>query len=585
MRFFLALFLGSLLITSPLHAQNQKLRVIATTTFLADMAQEVAGEYAEVISLMPTGGDPHLYDPIPGDAKRVAEADVIFKNGLTLEGWLDELIDNSGTQATIAILTEGITPIRSELHPDASDPHAWMDIQNGLIYLENIRDVLVKVDPENQEGYEYNYQNYKEELVRLDKFIHEEIAKIPKERRVLVTSHDAFRYYGNAYGLRVQSAMGTSTDAEPTIADIAKLREQVTGLGIPAIFIESTINPKLIQQLADDLGIVVGGELFADSLGDEESGADTYLKMLRRNTLLIVAGLMGRNGSKQAEDDYTFILTILGIFALAFAVVVYKLQSSSQADLSWKQYKIEVEGLSVSYDRKSVLSNIHLELEPGFVYGLLGGNGSGKSTLFKSILGLIPVDAGKIRIHGEQIEEVQKYISYIPQKEEIDWSFPATVFDIVLMGRYPHRKVFERLTAEDKRRAQEALKMLGIDNLAKKQIGELSGGQQQRTFIARALCQDAEIYMFDEPFVGVDITTETKIIEIVKGLAQTGKLVVIIHHDLAKVKEYFDRLIMINQRLIAAGETSEIFTDENIKQTYGGRLTILQETENQERYI
>lgn len=564
-----------------LFAQSDRLQVIATTTFLADMAQNVAGEYADVISLMPTGDDPHTYDPIPGDAKKIAEADIILKNGLTLEGWLDELIENSGTQARIATLTEGVSPIKSTEYHNASDPHAWMDVQNGIIYLDNILAILLEADPAHTAEYSQNYENYKAELVVVDQFIQDEIQKIPAEQRVLVTSHDAFRYYGNAYGLRVQSAMGTSTDAEPTIKDIANLRKQITDLGIPAIFIESTINPKLIQQVANDLGIVVGGELFADSLGDEESGAETYLKMLRRNTLLIVAGLAGKNGSKQAEDDYNFLFTILGIFAVAFGVVVYKLQSPSRADLDWKDYNISVKGLSVSYDRKSVLSNIHLQLEPGYVYGLLGGNGSGKSTLFKSILGLIPIDAGEIHIHGEEIGEVQKYISYIPQKEEIDWSFPATVFDIVLMGRYPHRKVFDRISSADKAKAKEALRQLGIEELSHKQIGELSGGQQQRTFIARALCQDAEIYMFDEPFVGVDITTEAKIIEIVKDLAAKGKMVVIIHHDLAKVKEYFDRVIMINQRLIATGITDDVFTDENIKQTYGGRLTILQATENE----
>ncbi|MEO1449554.1 MAG: metal ABC transporter ATP-binding protein, partial [Bacteroidota bacterium] len=173
-----------------------------------------------------------------------------------------------------------------------------------------------------------------------------------------------------------------------------------------------------------------------------------------------------------------------------------------------------------------------------------------------------------------------KHISYIPQKEEIDWSFPATVFDIVLMGRYPHVGVFDRVQKSDHKKALKALEMLGIKDLKDKQIGELSGGQQQRTFIARALCQEAEIYMFDEPFVGVDITTETRIMEIVKELAASGKMVIIIHHDLAKVRDYFDRLIMINQRVIALGDTLDVFTDENIQKTYGGRLTILQKAEH-----
>jgi len=336
-----------------------------------------------------------------------------------------------------------------------------------------------------------------------------------------------------------------------------------------------------MEQRANDLGIKIGGKLFADSLGDEESGADTYVKMLRQNTRLILEGLSRLVGTRDAEEDYNFLFVILGIFALSFVVVVLKLKIPSREDLTWENYSIDISGLSVSYDRKSVLSNIHLNLEPGYVYGLLGGNGSGKSTMFKSILGLIPTDSGDIAIHGEEIEAVQKFISYIPQKEEIDWSFPATVFDIVLMGRYPHRKVFERLSHVDRERAKESLRMMGIEDLSHKQIGELSGGQQQRAFIARALCQDAEIYLFDEPFVGVDITTEAKIIEIVKELAKEGKLVVIIHHDLAKVKEYFDKVIMINQRLVAFGDTEEVFTDENIKKTYGGRLTILQQTENQ----
>lgn len=557
------------------------MKVVATTTFLADLAKNIAGDKAEVISLMPTGGDPHLYDPIPGDAKKIAEADVILRNGLTLEGWLDELIENSGTRASIYTLTEGIIPIQSVVYQDALDPHAWMDVKNGIIYTDNILKALIESQPEDRAYFESQHATYRELLLALDKEIKEQILKIPSSKRVLVTSHDAFRYYGNAYGLEVVSAMGTSTDAEPTLEDLAHLSEQVKEHDIPSIFIESTINPEIMEQRANDLGIKIGGKLFADSLGDEESGADTYVKMLRQNTRLILEGLSRLAATREAEEDYNFLFVILGIFALSFVVVVLKLKIPSREDLKWENYSIDISGLSVSYDRKSVLSNIHLKLEPGFVYGLLGGNGSGKSTMFKSILGLIPTDSGSISIHGEEVESVQKFISYIPQKEEIDWSFPATVFDIVLMGRYPHRKVFERLAKADRDRARESLRMMGIEDLAHKQIGELSGGQQQRAFIARALCQDAEIYLFDEPFVGVDITTEAKIIEIVKALAKEGKLVVIIHHDLAKVKEYFDKVIMINQRLVAFGDTDEVFSDENIKKTYGGRLTILQQTENQ----
>lgn len=560
-------------------AQETKPRVLATTTFIADMAKNIAGEHANVESMMPIGGDPHLYDPVPGDGKKIAEADLVLKNGLTLEGWLGKMIDESGTEAYIATITDGVKPIKSSEYENAYDPHAWMDPQNGLIYIANIRDALSVVDPEHREAYQQNYESYRQKLEELDRYIEKEIKKIPKEHRVLATSHDAFRYYGNRYGLQVESILGTSTDAEVQISDYNHLVKVIEDTEIPAIFIESTINPKSIQQLAKDGKIKVGGKLFADSLGDEESGANTYLKMLKQNTNRVVEGLIDPVGNHK-EESYWFLLVIIGLFLFAFLVVVFRLKIRSREDLDWENYVLKIEGLSVSYDRKTALSNIYLNIEPGYVYGLIGGNGSGKSTLFKSILGLVEPDAGNITINDSPIDDVRKFISYIPQKEEIDWSFPATVFDIVLMGRYPHQKVFDRLKPEDKQKALQAMEMLGITDLKDKQIGELSGGQQQRAFIARALCQEAEIYMFDEPFVGVDITTENRIIEIVKDLAANGKLVIIIHHDLAKVKDYFDRLVMINQRVIAAGETELVFTDENIKKTYGGRLTILQKTEN-----
>jgi ABC-type Mn2+/Zn2+ transport system ATPase subunit len=167
----------------------------------------------------------------------------------------------------------------------------------------------------------------------------------------------------------------------------------------------------------------------------------------------------------------------------------------------------------------------------------------------------------------------------VPQKGEIDWQFPATVLDVVLMGRYPHLKLFQRLSTQDKEMAMEALKDMGIEHLAKRQIGELSGGQQQRVFLARAICQEADVFLLDEPFVGVDITTEEKIVEILKKLATQGKTMLVVHHDLSKVEDYFDNVILLNQRIIASGETRSTFTEDNINKAYGGQLTILHRTE------
>lgn len=239
---------------------------------------------------------------------------------------------------------------------------------------------------------------------------------------------------------------------------------------------------------------------------------------------------------------------------------------------------ISINGVSVSYDKNRVLTNIYLEIEKGKVYGVIGPNGAGKSTLFKAILGLVHLDAGEIRIEGRHIKEQRKQVVYVPQKDEVDWQFPATVMDIVLMGRYPHKTIFQRIDLTDRAIAAKALKDVGIEHLADRQIGELSGGQQQRVFLARALCQEAEIFLFDEPFVGVDITTEERIIHILKTLASEGKTLLVVHHDLSSVSAYFDSVILINQRLIAYGDTQDTFTEENIAKAYGAQLTILHQT-------
>jgi ABC-type Mn2+/Zn2+ transport system ATPase subunit len=239
---------------------------------------------------------------------------------------------------------------------------------------------------------------------------------------------------------------------------------------------------------------------------------------------------------------------------------------------------ISIQGLSVSYERKRVLSNIFLEVEAGHLYGVIGPNGAGKSTLFKAILGLIDVTAGSVRINERPISEQRREVVYLPQKSDIDWSFPATVYDVALMGRYPHKRVFERMNANDHARAEVALEELGIAHLRNRQIGALSGGQQQRVFLARALCQEAEIWLLDEPFVGVDMTTEEKIIQLLQSLARQGKTLLVVHHDLSTAPHYFDRHIMINQRLIAFGPTETTFTDDNIRKTYGGQLPILHQT-------
>lgn len=238
-------------------------------------------------------------------------------------------------------------------------------------------------------------------------------------------------------------------------------------------------------------------------------------------------------------------------------------------------YILRIEDLSVSYENKRVLSNIYLNIEEGHRYALIGPNGAGKSTMIKAILGLIPINSGSILMNGQQIDNQRKKIAYVPQKNEVDWQFPANVYDIVMMGRFPFKKILSRMNQEDHDIAHQAMKDLDILSLKNRQIGELSGGQQQRVFIARALCQQPDLYLLDEPYVGVDIPTEERIAALLEKLSEQHKTILIVHHDIATAHEYFDKVILINQRLIAYGDTFSTLTKENIEQTYKAQLSLL----------
>jgi ABC-type Zn uptake system ZnuABC Zn-binding protein ZnuA len=272
-------------------AQEDKKKVVATASIFADMAQVIAGDLVEVETIVPIGGDPHIYEPTPGDAQLVYKADLVLRNGLTFEGWLNELIENSGTKAKIATITKSIKPIESLQYKNSTDPHAWMDATNGLRYIENIKNALIELDSDNQDIYEFNYGLYRQQIEDMDKYIKEAILQIPEQRRILITSHDAFRYYGLRYGIRVEAILGTSTDADAQTSDIVRLNKIIKESGIPAVFVETTVNPKLLQQIATDNNIGIGGKLFSDSIGDKDSPAPTYLDMLKYNTATIVAAL------------------------------------------------------------------------------------------------------------------------------------------------------------------------------------------------------------------------------------------------------------------------------------------------------
>jgi manganese/zinc/iron transport system ATP- binding protein len=238
---------------------------------------------------------------------------------------------------------------------------------------------------------------------------------------------------------------------------------------------------------------------------------------------------------------------------------------------------IEIADLTVAYHRKPVLWEISLSIPQGALVGIVGPNGAGKSTLLKSIIGLVPSVSGEVRLLGGSIAHCRHRIAYVPQRESVDWDFPASVLDVVLMGLYREVGWFLPMRAEHRKRALRALEQVGIEDLASRQISQLSGGQQQRTFLARALVQEADIYLLDEPFAAVDAATEQSIIEVLRALQNQGKTILVVHHDLHTVPLYFNFLVLINVRAVAWGQMAETFTSENLKRTYGGRLTILDE--------
>jgi manganese/zinc/iron transport system ATP- binding protein len=238
---------------------------------------------------------------------------------------------------------------------------------------------------------------------------------------------------------------------------------------------------------------------------------------------------------------------------------------------------VEVHDLTVAYHRRPVLWDVDVSLPAKKLIAIIGPNGAGKSTLMKAILGLVPLASGWVRIFDRSVREARDLIGYVPQRESVDWDFPVSALDVVLMGRYGKLGWIRRPGREDREAAMSALRKVGMESYAPRQISQLSGGQQQRVFLARALAQDSAIYFMDEPFAGVDAATEKAIVDLLRALRETGRTVIAVHHDLQTVPEYFDHVVMLNMRLVAAGPTEEVFSRENLQKTYGGRLTLLDE--------
>lgn len=242
---------------------------------------------------------------------------------------------------------------------------------------------------------------------------------------------------------------------------------------------------------------------------------------------------------------------------------------------------IKVTDLTVAYQENPVLWDIDLDVPPGVLLAIVGPNGAGKTTLIKAILGLVRPAAGRVLIYDKPYATQRRIVGYVPQRGSVDWDFPTNVLDVVMMGRYGNLGWIRRPGKAERELAMNALEKVGMQTYADRQISQLSGGQQQRVFLARALVQDATVYLMDEPFQGVDATTERAIVALLQELRANGKTVVVVHHDLQTVTDYFDWVLLLNIRRIASGPVEETFTPDNLRETYGGRVASMHQTNSE----
>jgi zinc/manganese transport system substrate-binding protein len=293
-----AVAFAALLHTVPASAQD-KVKVVTTFSILADFVKNVGGDRVEITSLVPVNGDAHVYAPSPADAKKLADAKVVFTNGLGFEGWIPRLVKSSATKAAVVVATKGIKPRKSEekghghghSHDADADPHAWQSVANAKIYVANIRDALVAADPAGKATYEANAAAYTSKLDVLEAEVKGQVGSIPADRRRVITTHDAFGYFKAAYGLDFIAPQGVSTESEASAKDVAKIIVQIKKQKIPAVFMENVSDPRLLERIAAETGAKVGGTLYSDALTDEKGPAPTYIDMMKHNIRTLSAAL------------------------------------------------------------------------------------------------------------------------------------------------------------------------------------------------------------------------------------------------------------------------------------------------------
>ncbi|MBX3102445.1 MAG: zinc ABC transporter substrate-binding protein [Bacteroidetes bacterium] len=555
---------------------QQTAPVITTTTVLADLVRQVAGPEVPVASMLPIGTDPHTYEALPQTVHMARRAELIFINGLTLEGWLQKLITHSDTKARVVIVSQGVTPLAHPDNPSATDPHAWMDPLHVITYLHNIRDGLSAWKPAQADAFARNCRAYEDSLQALHRWISLQWTQVPAHRRVLVTTHDGFRYYTLRYGIQALPLMGTTTDADVRAGDLRRISHLITTQDVTAVFIEQGINPALLERLAAEHGITVAGPLYGDSVSPPDGPAGNYLSLMRHNTRVLVSALATQPHTHQVPAPSGWGLWVAGMGTLLLAGLGFlwmrvKRPASPALPAHWA---LRLEQVGVRYGAVTAVEAVTLTLQPGRVYGVMGANGCGKSSLLHALVGVVPA-TGRMEIAGKPLSQWPGKVAWVPQRAQIDLHFPLTVAQVAGMGRLAALPVGRPMRAADRAAIQDALETVGLAHLAHRAVGELSGGQLQRALLAQALCQDAAIYLLDEPFAALDAESEALLLQLIRQLAAQGKLVVVVHHDLQQAATLFDEIILLNRKVLVQGTPEAVLQPHWLQQAFGNYSAFL----------